>query len=200
MKVSYLTQLRKMAIMGDMIAMWILGEAYDSGYFTIGRAGRVERVGVNRRLSLKWLRRSADRGCVGAMLSLASVYMQRKRISKFVLDSALALEKRAWRLGESLAANNIAITYSFMGQLRLSRNWLERYYNATKDGLLFSLALAAGYGGRKDSRRAVRILDKMIKTKCVEDEALKQTVMSLRTRIVNGDVPQIARPISLTKF
>ena len=200
MRSKHIHELRRMAEDGNVEAMWILGEAYCSGFFEIGDNVGQERVARNSRLACKWLLRASNKGCTGAMMSLASIYACRKRQKPANLRIALSLEKRAWNLGEILAANNIAITYSMMGRARQCFLWLEKYYLASGDGLLLSLALLSGYGTRSNPKRAKCILTKMLMNGFFQDEDDLKDAQSLLAKIDAGIIPHIASPISKTRI
>ena len=194
----YIDSLRKLASNGDVTAMWTLGDAYDSGFFFIRGKHSVEYVCRNRRLARKWLRRAADKGCTGAMIALASSYtncVHRKRRS---LEIAIELEKRAWKMGEKLAANNVAITYSMLGDSRRCYRWLEKYYSATGDGVLLALSLAVGYGTHVNDYRAKRILKNMIANYCFKEYDAKLQAQCLLRLLISGKIPTISIPISKT--
>ena len=61
MKIKYIHALRRMAIDGDVDAMWILGEAYYNGYFSVGDNDRQELVPRNSRLACRWLLRASNK-------------------------------------------------------------------------------------------------------------------------------------------
>ena len=198
MKIKYIHALRRMAKDGDVDAMWILGEAYCNGYFSVGGNDRQELVPRNSRLACRWLLRASNKGCTGAMMSLASIYTSRKRNKMVNQRLALSLEKRAWNMGEKLAANNIAITYSMMGRARRCFLWLEKYYHASGDGLLLSLALSSGYGIRSNPRRAKCILKKMLMKGFLQDKDDLKVARLLLAEIDAGIIPHIESPISKT--
>lgn len=189
-------ELRRHALRRNVDAMWILGEAYGAGFFESadGRKIRLER---NLRLSRKWLRRASDAGCSGAMLSLAAAYTNKP--SYKALMAALKLEKQAWQLGESLAANNIAVTYSFLGKKKLCHRWLKKSYQLTGDGLMYALSLATGYGVGRNVTEAMKVLDGLIARNSNMDED-GYRARSLRARILQGNLPSVAIPITRTNI
>lgn len=194
----YINSLRKLASNGDVAAMWTLGDAYDSGFFFVKGKHSVEHVCRNRRLARKWLRRAANNGCTGAMIALASLYTNCMRRNRKGLEFALELEKRAWNMGEKLAANNVAITYSILGDSRRCYMWLEKYYSATGDGVLLALSLAAGYGTRVNYCRAKCILKKMVANSRFNEYDVKRQAQCLLKLLRSGNIPAIAIPISKT--
>lgn len=147
--------------MADVEAMWILGDAYLNGGFTIGDGERFVKVHRNRTLAYKWLRRAALCGSKEAMLTLGAMYYSTAKTSQ-AFNTALRWELMAWRSGEVLAANNIAITYSRMGNARACFRWSRKSFESTNDGFLLALCYCVGYGVRKDIKKAREICEHIL--------------------------------------
>ena len=156
-----LSVLRCRAKSGDVEAMWTLGDAYASGELLVDSNGSLVPIAKNERLARKWLRLASNKGCSDAMLALAGLYLH--KASRRGLNIAMSLEKKAWRLGNSLAPGNIAITYSFLGRPHLCFKWLEKSYHITGIGLCLAFAYYAGYGTSRNPRQALCICRKIIK-------------------------------------
>ena len=138
--------------------MWILGAAYRDGYFEIEGSDRVVKMKKNSRLAYKWLKKAAECGCTASMLDIGALYADRKVLRRDLLKKGLAWELKAWRGGETSAANNIAITYAMLDSPVKCVQWLKRDSKANGTSILLAACYLTGYGIRKDKAKGCRLL------------------------------------------
>ena len=128
-----LQMMRAKAQNGDADDAWLYGYALLNGsYPVVDAPDRVCKKNISE--GVRWLELAAKRGCIGAMIELGSFYGMKvhKKMSRLqklsCLHRALYWEKKAWRCGEPVAAQNIAMTYSLLGREKLCHVWLKRGY------------------------------------------------------------------------
>lgn len=83
-------------------------------------------------------------------------------------DSTAALRwlRRAHRLGSTVAANNIAVTYAELGRWELAVRWWTKVVAAgdVEGHLDLAMCLLEGRGIRRDAARARRLLERMLRS------------------------------------
>ena len=139
---------------GDGYAAWSLGCLYALG--TLGTV-RAER---SRRNALHWLRRAVSLGESLAVYELAN---QLSAGSEASAAEGLRLLRNAARQGDAFAAQNLAIAHSERGNPRRCMFWLRKTEEfGNPDWFLLAIAYAAGYGCRRDLKKARRLFRKCI--------------------------------------
>ncbi|MFL6740474.1 MAG: tetratricopeptide repeat protein [Sphingomicrobium sp.] len=141
---------------------------------------------------MSWLvslsQRAASLGCSACLTRLA--YMFDVGIGVEVDKSrAMHLYKSAWRQGNELAANNIAILYRERGQHRLMFQWFLRAEKAGDEDALVELAKCYlnGVGVRKSDQHALRCLASAVSSDCITEasrEEAEALLEGLRPRTV----------------
>ena len=141
-----MTNLQRMRIAaenGNYDDAWLYGYARLNGCYPVGD-GLTRRCRKDIAEGIRWLESAAKRGCVGAMLELGEHYSSvtsdngQDRLAKLKL--ALHWEKMAWRYGEAIAAQNIAMTYALFGKPRQCFQWLNRGFKKCRWTTIRSLA------------------------------------------------------------
>ena len=154
-----LQRMRNVAKTGNADDAWLYGYALLNGCYPVENE-HTRRCRKDVAEGIRWLESAAKRGCVGAMLELGDYYCSvatnsgQDRLAK--LNLALYWEKMAWRHGESIAAQNIAMTYALFGKPRRCFQWLNRGFKKCRWATIRSLAksLYCGYGVRRNIERA----------------------------------------------
>jgi TPR repeat protein len=197
-------RLRRGVSAGDPQAITELGLTLFEGIQD--RSGRAV-VRSNSRYAVRLFQRSADRDATAAT-SLAYAYDVGKGTRR---TTALALKwyRRAVRMGDSTAAQNMATVYYDQGKLRLAHRWVVQATNMG-DG---DAAVTAGYGClygigvRKDASTARRMFQRALRSDCISaygrEEALyhlavadldsgkrRRAIPLLRRANSDGDYPQ----------
>jgi TPR repeat protein len=155
------------ATAGDVTAAWQYGYARLVGEFEHSVKG-VIRCRRNRREALKWLEYAAKNGCSGAMLELgaywSSIGVKSASDRRLALLRGLQWEKKAWCAGEVVAATNIAVTYSLLGEYRRSYLWLRKAYAQSPWAarLLLAEAYMKGMGVKRDIGKAWRLCEELL--------------------------------------
>ena len=111
---------------------------------------------------LRLLEMAACNGISEAMLELGNFYADMETVES--LSKALFWMKKAWRYGELVAAQNIAIVYSKLGRLKHCHEWLKRGYEKCRWSARFSLAKTylCGYGVRRDEAKAEQLFREVL--------------------------------------
>lgn len=156
-----IAELERRAENGDGEAAWVLGDAYADGERVSLPDGTHVKVRRDRKKALRWFRRAVELGRTDALCRLGVLLTDTGRPED--VAEGIALLKRGWRKGCPVAAQNLAVTYSELGNPRRCAAWLR---NACKregsaDWFLLGIAHAAGYGVRKDLKEAARLFRKV---------------------------------------
>ncbi len=154
MSVSEWRSLLTRAKNGDREAEWGVADPYADG--CKDKRGKV----IVRRSPAKaaqWFRRAAEHGCGPAQNNLGILLSNGNGLRKNV-DEALSWLRKAFRAGNSCAAQNIAITYRENGDLKTAFKWFRRAAEAGDGDALIQLGIHYywGKGVRKNPRAAVR--------------------------------------------
>lgn len=173
---------------GDREAAWTLGDAYaDGGWVVLPDGGR-RKIRRDRGKAVRWLRRAAELGETAALARWGGLLTDTGRPEE--VAEGIALLKRAWRKGCFTAAQNLAVTYSELGEPRRCIAWLRRAcrHEESADWFLMGIAFAAGYGVRKDLAEAARLFRKVRDDErgfpCEREEAAGFLGMLARKRAV----------------
>lgn len=114
------------------------------------------------RAAKHYFRRAAELGNPYAMVAYAD-QLSLPGSRTLSLREAMTWYRRAFRLGETIGAHNLAVTYQNQGRLRLAVRWFRRAIRAGDASSELPLALAEMYGSgtRRDPRSAVRRLSRV---------------------------------------
>ena len=139
---------------GDAEAEWEVGDRYADG--SKDKRGKV----TVRRSAVKaahWFRRAAEHGSDNAQNNLGIILGNGTGVGENV-DEALLWLRKAFRAGNSCAAQNIAITYRQNGDLRTAFKWFRRAAEAGDGDALIQLGIHYYWrkGVRRNPRAAVR--------------------------------------------
>jgi uncharacterized protein len=148
---------------GDREAEWGVADRYADG--CKDKRGKV----IVRRSAAKaasWFRRAAEHGCVPAQNNWGILLGNGHGVRKNVREALLWLRK-AFRAGDSCAAQNIAITYRENGDLKTAFRWFRRAAEAGDGDALIQLGIHYywGKGVRRNPREAVRCFRAATKAK-----------------------------------
>jgi uncharacterized protein len=139
---------------GDPEAEWGVADRYADGCKdTRGK------VIVRRSLAkaAQWFRRAAEHGSAPAQNYLGILLGNGNGVRKNVKEALLWLRK-AFRAGDSCAAQNIAVTYRENGDLKTAFKWFRKAAEAGDGDALIQLGIHYywGKGVRRNPRAAVR--------------------------------------------
>ena len=139
---------------GDREAEWGVADRYADG--CKDKRGKV----IVRRSTSKaaqWFRRSAEHGCGPAQNNLGILLSSGHGLRKNVKEALLWMRK-AFRAGDSCAAQNIAITYRENGDLKTAFRWFRKAADAGDGDALIQLGIHYywGKGVRRNPGAAVR--------------------------------------------
>ena len=154
MSVSDWKSLLARARNGDREAEWEVADRYADG--CKDKRGKV----IVRRSPAKaaqWFRRAAEHGSAPAQNYLGILLGNGNGVRKNVKEALLWLRK-AFRAGNSCAAQNIAVTYRENGDLKTAFKWFRRAAEAGDGDALIQLGIHYywGKGVRRNPRAAVR--------------------------------------------
>jgi TPR repeat protein len=126
-------------------------------------------------------RRCAELGQLGCMLDLGYFYDEGVGVKKDK-EKAMAWYKRAYRLGDSAAASNIAILYRENGRHRLERQWFERAAVLGDGDAELELAklFLEGKGARRSKEKAVASLTRAAKSNSITEAGREEAASLLR--------------------
>jgi len=148
---------------GDAEAQWAVADGYDHGYKDEQGNALIE---VSLEKAAGWFRKAADSGHASAQNTLGVMLSQGDGVSK---DPKLAIKwlKRAYKGGESCAANNIAITYRESNNFRRAIHWFKKSADSGDDEALLQLGIHYywGKGVRINHQRAFDLYRKVVKSK-----------------------------------
>lgn len=139
---------------GNPEAEWEVAGRYDEG--CKNHAGKIV-VRRSRRKTAQWLRRAAEHGSSAAQNTLGVVLSNGDGVRKNV-GEALSWLRKAFRAGDVIAAQNIAVTYREIGDFRTAVKWFRKSADAGDGDALVQLAIHYywGKGVRKNPKAAVR--------------------------------------------
>jgi TPR repeat protein len=114
----------------------------------------------------EWLRRAAEHGCAPAQCTLGVLLGDTEYVGKNPREALLWLE-RAFRAGEDIAANNLAITHRQKGNFKKAVQWFRKAVASRDDDALTQLGVHYywGKGVRTNPSAAVRCFRKATKGK-----------------------------------
>jgi TPR repeat protein len=144
-------------------------QCYVAAMFEYGCRNRSGRILVRRSVPrvFEWTRRSAELGSASSQNQLGVILSARGATEANRREAVLWL-KRAFRGGDSSAANNLAITYRENGDLRRAVLWFGKAVaSKDDDGAYVQLGIHYywGRGVRPDHEAAVRCFRNAIKGK-----------------------------------
>lgn len=160
-------EIRRSASRGNAEDAWYLACAYLDG--------DTPQVRKNARAGFAWLQKAAALGSAEAMIELA-VRLAAGENGATDLPQVMAWEKRAFKLGNDLAAHNLAITCSMMSKRKECYRWvLTAVGQGDEDAwLLAGVCLYAGYGVRRNLPKARAAFRNACKSVTVlEDDKVK---------------------------
>jgi len=139
---------------GDQEAGWGVADRYADGCKDKRGKTIVRRSAAN---AAQWFRRAAEHGSGPAQNNLGILLSNGNEVGKNV-DEALLWLRKAFRTGDTCAAQNIAITYRENGDLKTAFKWFRRAAEAGDGDALIQLGIHYywGKGVRKNPRAAVR--------------------------------------------
>lgn len=126
----------------------------------------------SRRVGIAWLRRAATQGHVEAMTTLANALSRGPKRSPAALRESMRWERRAARLGSTLALYNLAVSWRLAGHaheaVRIFRAIVAKGGHDAHDAE-FELARAEllGVGTRRDVPTALRRLERVARSRKV---------------------------------
>ena len=142
---------------------------------------------------LRLLEMAAGNGISEAMVELGNFFTDQETAES--LSRALFWMKKAWRRGEFVVAQNIAIVYSKLGKSTQCHKWLERGYKRCRWSARFSLAKTylCGYGVRQDVRKAEQLFMEVLSDSesVADDRRLARHYLKM---IQRGEFPDDDRP------
>lgn len=153
--------LERRAENGDGETAWILGDAFADGGRISLPDGRNMKVRRDTTKAIRWFRLAVALGNTDALCRLGVLLTDTGRPE--AVAEGLKLLKRGWRMGCPVAAQNLAVTYSELGNPRRCMAWLRTSCRCedSADWFLLGIAYAAGYGVRKNLEEAVRLFQKV---------------------------------------
>jgi uncharacterized protein len=152
---------------GDPEAEWEVADRYGDG--CKNHNGKIV-IRRSRREAAKWFRRAAGHGLAPAQNTLGVLLSNGDGIRKNV-NEALWWLRKAFRAGNSCAAQNIAITYREIGDLRTAVKWFRKAADAGDGDALIQLGIHYywGKGTRKNTKEAVRCFRTAAKGKNISE-------------------------------
>jgi len=126
-------------------------------------------------------RRCAELGQVGCMLDLGYFYDEGVGVEQNK-DEAMSWYKRAYRLGDSAAASNIAILYREQGRVRLERQWFERSaaLGDGDSGLELAKLHLRERGVQRSREKAIELLSSAVRSESITEAGREEAVALLR--------------------
>lgn len=152
---------------GDPEAEWEVADRYGDG--CKNHSGKIL-VKRSRKKAAQWFRRAAEHGLGPAQNTLGVLLSNGDGVRKDV-DEALSWLRRAFRAGDACAAQNIAITYRQIGDLRTAVRWFRKSADAGDGDALIQLGIHYywGKGVRKNPKAAVRCFRIATKAKHISE-------------------------------
>jgi len=151
----------------DPEAEWEVADRYGDGCKNHSGMILVKR---SPKKAARWFRRAAEHGLAPAQNTLGVLLSNGDGIRKNV-DEALSWLRRAFRAGDACAAQNIAITYRQIGDLRTAVKWFRKSADAGDGDALIQLGIHYywGKGVRKNPKTAVRCFRIATKAKNISE-------------------------------
>lgn len=152
---------------GDPEAEWEVANRYGDGCKT--RNGKIL-VKRSSKKAVRWLRRAAQHGLSPAQNTLGVILSNGDGVRKDI-DEALWWMKKAFHAGDMCAAQNIALTYRQIGDLRTAVKWFRKSVDAGDGDALIQLGIHYywGKGVRKNPKAAVRCFRVATKAKYISE-------------------------------
>lgn len=163
MKTKEWHRLLAQAEQGDADSMVRVSDIYESGCQIPSGRTLVHR---SSQKSLRWLRRAAEAKGYGAQNNLG-VYLSRPKSTSAERSEAHRWFLKAFRSGDHLAAENMALAYREEGKMRNAVAWFRKGDLRIDGGLAIQLGLHRyfGIGTRMDPKSAVSLFRSAIKSK-----------------------------------
>jgi uncharacterized protein len=173
------------AELGDLDAIFTVASAYELGTYEVG-SPTVE-VELNPGKAVAWFRAGAERGDTGAQLSLGNCLSEGRGCREDV-GEALVWYRRALRKGCTAAANNIAIVYREMGNVRRYIYWLKRAHGLGDDdaSVLLGKAYYTGKGVRANCTKAVELFRSVLKSPYISEHGRCEAMYWLGMACLEG--------------
>jgi uncharacterized protein len=177
---------------GDREAEWEVADRYADG--CKDKRGKV----IVRRSAAKaarWFRRAAEHGSAPAQNHLGILLGNGSGVRKNV-EEALFWLRKAFRAGNSCAAQNIAITYRENGDLKTAFKWFRRAAEAGDGDALIQLGIHYywGKGVRRNPRAAVRCFRAATKAKNISGVGRDDAFFFLGIAYHEGRGVQASKP------
>jgi len=152
---------------GDPEAEWGVADRYGDG--CKNHSGKMV-VRRSRTKAARWFRRAAEHGSSAAQNTLAVVLSNGDGVRKNV-DEALSWLRKAFHAGDVIAAQNIAITYREIGDLRAAVKWFQKSADAGDGDALIQLGIHYywGKGVKKNPKAAIRCFRMASKAKNISE-------------------------------
>jgi TPR repeat protein len=165
MSVSEWRALLARAKRGDPEAEWGVADRYGDG--CKDNRGRIL-VRRSARKAAQWFRRAAEHGCAPAQNTLGVLLSNGDGVTKNVKEALLWL-RRAFRAGDASVANNLAITYREIGNLRTAVRWFRKAADGGDDDALLQLGIHYywGKGVKRNQQAAIRCFRRATKGKFI---------------------------------
>ncbi len=178
--------LRKAAASNDRDALATLAALYDQGSArdTDGQL----LVKRDRRRARSYYARAAQLGDPGSLTAMADSLTPIGH-SPRALAQAENLYRRAFRLGDNTAAENLAATYQNLGRYRDAVRWYRRAESAGSATAPLEIARAElyGTGARRDARAAFARLERLARQRLGWNNWLRREAMDLMAdALMNG--------------
>jgi TPR repeat protein len=151
----------------DPEAEWEVADRYGDG--CKNHSGKIL-VKRSRKKAAQWFRRAAEHGLSPAQNTLGVILSNGDGVRKDV-DEALSWLRRAFHAGDACAAQNIAITYRQIGDLRTAVKWFRKSADAGDGDALIQLGIHYywGKGVRKNPKAAMRCFRAASKAKFISE-------------------------------
>lgn len=139
---------------GDPEAEWGVADRYGDG--CKDPKGKIV-VRRSRSKAIQWFRRAAEHGSSAAQNTLGVLLSNGDGVRKDVRE-AFSWLRKAFHAGEAIAAQNIAITYREMGNLRAAVKWFRKSADTGDGDALIQLGIHYywGRGVRTNPKAAIR--------------------------------------------
>lgn len=178
--------MRKAAASHDRDALAKLAQLYDQGT-ACDTDGKLL-VKRDRRRARTYYARAAQLGDPGSITAVADSLTPRGH-SLRALAQAEKLYRRAFRLGDNTAADNLAATYQNLGRYRDAVRWYRRAAAAGSPTAPLEIARAQlyGTGTRRDARAAFARLERLARQRLGWNNWLRVEAMQLMAdALMNG--------------
>jgi len=152
---------------GDPEAEWEVADRYGEG--CKNHSGKIL-VKRSRKKAALWLRRAAQHGLSPAQNTLGVILSNGDGVKRDI-DEALSWLRKAFHAGDTCAAQNIALTYRQIGDLRTAVKWFRKSADAGDGDALVQLGIHYywGKGVRKNPRAAVGCFRAATKVKYISE-------------------------------